>query len=209
MPSQELRVDRSPLTKEQLDEASQVAVRGFYTDPFFVFLSPSAKKRGSGLFFFFRTALRHLGPAGHIVTVRDSQDRIVGLSAWIAPGGYPQPIGTQLAQIPGSLRALARRPKSLVLGNQYLNAIAKVHPKEPHWYLYLLVADPEVQRQGVGSLLMNDRLGQIDDEHVGGYLETQKEDNLAYYRRFGYELVKPVAPVAGGPPIYTLWRPAR
>ena len=41
------------------------------------------------------------------------------------------------------------------------------------------------------------------------YLETQKVDNHAYYRRFGYELRDTVNPVAGGPPYYTMWRAAR
>ena len=84
--------------------------------------------------------------------------------------------------------------------------MAKVHPKVEHWYLYLLVADPEFQRRGVGAMLLQDRLHEVDAAGVGAYLETQKEDNIAYYRRFGYELVQELHPVEAGPPIYTLWR---
>ncbi len=137
MSSTELHLDKSALSRERLDEAALVALRGFYTDPFFVHLSPSPRERNRGLFLFFRTALKHLGPKGVIVTVRDASNRIVGVSAWIAPGGYPQPLGTQLASAPGSLRALYRRPRSLIDGQKYLEAIAKAHPKDPHWYLYL------------------------------------------------------------------------
>jgi ribosomal protein S18 acetylase RimI-like enzyme len=207
VPVDAYRLDRRVLTRDELNEAAAIALRGFYTDPFFVFLAPGAYQRQRGLFLFFRAALRHLGPKGVIVTARDGRDRIVGVSAWMAPGGYPQPISTQLAATPGSLRALYRRPRGLIDGTRYLEAIAKAHPKEPHWYLYLLVADPETQRRGVGTLLLNDRLPQIDQEHVGAYLETQKEENLAYYRRFGFDLVKPVAPVEDGPPVFTMWRP--
>jgi ribosomal protein S18 acetylase RimI-like enzyme len=209
MSSDGYRLDRSPLTRRELDEACLVAVRGFYTDPFFLYLSPKPTQRQRGLFLFFRTAVRHIGPGGVIVTVRNERNAIVGLSVWVAPGGYPQSIPTQLAQIPGSLRALYRRPRALVDGGKYLEAIAKAHPKDKHWYLYLLVADPETQRRGVGSMLLNDRLPHVDDEHVGAYLETQKDENLGYYRRFGFELVKPVAPVENGPPVYTMWRPPR
>ena len=85
----------------------------------------------------------------------------------------------------------------------------KVHPKDPHWYLLLLVADPRRSDVGVGTLLMEDGLARLDAERVGSYLETQKEDNLAYYRRFGYELRDTVNPVAGGPPYYTMWRAPR
>jgi GNAT superfamily N-acetyltransferase len=209
MSSGDLHLDRTALSARQLDEAAMVALRGFYTDPFFIYLSPGARLRNRGLFLFFRTALRHLGPRGIIVTVRDDRDAIVGVSAWMPPGGYPQPIATQLAAIPGSFRALYRRPRSMLDGGRYLDAISKAHPKDPHWYLYLLVADPEMQRRGVGTMLLNDRLPQIDEEGVGSYLETQKEDNLAYYQRFGYELKTSITPVPEGPPIYALWRPAR
>jgi GNAT superfamily N-acetyltransferase len=201
-----LRLDDRALSRDEMNEAAMVAVRGFYTDPFFIFLSPKARTRDRGLFLFFRTALVHLGPGGKIVTVRDEDERIVGVSAWLAPGGYPQPLVTQIAGMPGSFRALYRRPRALIDGTSYLNAVAKAHPKVPHWYLYLLVADPEMQRRGVGAMLMNDRLGHIDTDGVGAYLETQKEDNIAYYRRFGYELVSALTPVQGGPSIFTLWR---
>lgn len=207
MPNSDLRLDKSQLTREEINEAAHVAVRGFFTDPFFIFLSPKVRRRNHGLFFFFRTALRHLGPLGEIVTVRNGLNQIVGVAAWLSPGGYPQPVATQLAAIPGSFRALYRRPQALVDGNKYLTAVAKAHPKEPHWYLYLLVVDPEIQRRGVGSMLLENQLDQINTDGVGSYVETQKDDNLAYYRRFGYELVTSLTPVQQGPPIHTLWRP--
>jgi len=49
----------------------------------------------------------------------------------------------------------------------------------------------------------------MDEEGVGGYLETQNEDNLAYYRRFGYELRETLRPVKDGPPLFTMWRRPR
>lgn len=209
MSSDGFRLDHSKLSRTDFDEACLVAVRGFYTDPFFRFLAPKPRLRASGLFHFFSTAARHSGEGAILTTVRAPDDSIVGLSLWIKPGGYPQPIGTQLAAVPGTLRALGRRPAALRDGNRYLAGIAKVHPKEPHWYLYLLVADPECQRRGVGAMLINDKLPLVDEAHLGAYLETQKKDNIAYYRRFGFDLAGEVAPVPGGPPIYTMWRPPR
>jgi ribosomal protein S18 acetylase RimI-like enzyme len=116
---------------------------------------------------------------------------------------------TQLASIPGTIRALYRRPAALKVGTSYLNAIVKAHLKGEHWYLYLLVADPEYQRRGVGAMLLNDRIGEIDEQGLPAYLETQKTDNIAYYRRFGFELDQTLTPVPNGPPIYTMRRAAR
>ncbi len=209
MTDSHFHIDRRALSRADMDAASVTAARGFYTDPFFEFLSPKSRQRNNALSLFFRTAMIHLGPQGQILTVRDDRDRIVGVSAWLPPGGYPQPIPTQLAQIPGTFRTLARRPRALVDGNTYLQAIAKAHPKEPHWYLYLLVADPETQRRGVGAMIMQEILPTVDEQGVGSYLETQKLDNIAYYRRFGYEHRDTLTPVTGGPPLYTMWRPAK
>lgn len=144
-----------------------------------------------------------------MITVRDEQDAITGVAAWLPTGRYPQSASTQLAQIPGTLRALFRRPRALLDGNTYLATIAKTHPKEPHWYLYVLVADPSNQRGGVGTILMERGLTNIDEEGVGGNLETQNEDNLAYYGRFGYELRETLRPVTDDPPLFTMWRRPR
>jgi ribosomal protein S18 acetylase RimI-like enzyme len=186
-----------------------VANRAFFNDPFFRFLSPGDRLRARGLRIFFRANIAHLGEGGRIVTVRSDDDVILGMAAWLPTNRYPQSIGTQLAQVPGTLRALYRRPRALIDGNKYLATLAKSHPKEPHWYLYLLVADPSIQRSGVGTMLMHDGLARVDEEGVGSYLETQNEDNLAYYRRFGYELRETLQPVKEGPPLYTMWRRPR
>ena len=125
----QFRIDTRELDSAGINEVAVVASRAFYTDPFFTFLSGRSITRSRGLTLFFRGNLRHW-KTGRIVTVRDTDDRIVGAAAWLPTGTYPQPILTQLAQIPGTVRALYRRPRSLLHGNTFINAIAKNHPKE-------------------------------------------------------------------------------
>jgi ribosomal protein S18 acetylase RimI-like enzyme len=205
----DLHLDESAMSRAELTSAAQVASRAFFDDPFFRFLSPNDRLRERGLMLFFRANLAHLGEGARIVTVRNNEGVIQGVAGWLPTGRYPQSIPTQLAQVPGTLRALYRRPRALLNGNKYLAQMVKTHPKEPHWYLYLLVADPSVQRSGIGTTLMEQGLTHADEEGVGSYLETQKEDNLAYYRRFGYELRDTLRPVNEGPPLFTMWRRPR
>ena len=54
-----------------------------------------------------------------------------------------------------------------------------------------------------------EQLDEVDTEGVGSYLETPRDDNVPYYRRFGYELVDTLQPIEGGPPYYTMWRAPR
>jgi ribosomal protein S18 acetylase RimI-like enzyme len=170
---------------------------------------PGAAFRTRALPILFGGQISHLGRHGRIVVVRDDGERIVGVAIWLTTGGFPLSLGVQIAQVPSSLRALYPRPHSLKVGGVYLRELLNVHPKEPHWYLMLLAVEPIAQRQGVGTMLMDDGVARIDDEHVAAYLETQKLDNLAYYRRFGFELRETLQPMPGGPPYYTMWRPAR
>ena len=207
--AKDFRLDERALSKGELTDASLVANRAFFNDPFFHFLSPGERLRARSLTIFFRANLAHFGEGGRIVTVREPDNTIVGVAAWLPTGRYPQSVRTQLVQIPGTFRALYRRPRALIDGHKYLTAVAKSHPKEPHWYLYLLVADPSIQRSGAGTMLMHHGLALADAEGVGAYLETQNEDNLAYYRRFGYELSATLRPVKDGPPLYTMWRRPR
>lgn len=203
----EVTVEPLPRRRRELDEAGAVAARAFQFDPFFEFLSPRPLLRARGLGLYWRAVLASVGPEAHLDGARDGTGRLAGVAAWIPPGAYPPPVRNQLRQSLGALRALAPRPPALVAGTKYLLAIDKAHPRDDHWYLELLVVDPSVQRLGVGGLLQRPMLEEADRSGLPCYLETQNEANLAYYRRFGYEVVEVLRPVAGGPPLWTMRRP--
>jgi ribosomal protein S18 acetylase RimI-like enzyme len=203
-----LRLDDRPLSRRDRRRAAEVATRAFLDDAYFDYLLPGEQNRARALPILFGGQIGHLGQFARIVVVRDDVNNIVGAALWLTTGGFPLSIGAQIAQMPSSLRALYRHPRSLQVGGVYLRELLNVHPKEPHWYLMLLAVDPAMQRRGVGTMLMNDALARIDAEHVGAYLETQKEDNHAYYRRFGFDLRETLHPMPGGPPYYTMWRAA-
>jgi GNAT superfamily N-acetyltransferase len=80
--------------------------------------------------------------------------------------------------------------------------------KQPHYYLNLLGADPLFQRIGAGGAVLQPVLERCDREGLSAYLETQKEENLAYYARHAFELIQKVD-VRGAPPIWTMLRTAR
>ncbi len=81
-----------------------------------------------------------------MLAARDEDGRLLGCAAWIRPGSYPLPVRAQLKQPTGALNALYPRPRALAHGTRYIRAIERVHPKEPMWYLAMLVVDPAVQR---------------------------------------------------------------
>ena len=201
----------SPLTLDRrtLDEVAALGARAFFDDPFFVHLSGEPRLRARGLAIFMRSHLVALGDTAVATGARNAAGLLVGVCVWQKPGTYPLPLGRQVREMGGSVRALIPRPASLVTGLRYTLAMEKARTKDEHWYLCLLATDPIAWRRGVGTGLLEPSLERNDEDGLPCYLETQKEDNLAFYRRFGFEETDRLTPARGGPPLFTMTRPAR
>jgi GNAT superfamily N-acetyltransferase len=202
-------VETLRLDRRTLDEVATVATEAFADDPFFCFLSPNARLRRRGLRIYWHSAVAALGEHGLVLGVRRDDGRLVGAAAFVRPGQYPLPVATQIRQAGSAFWALVARPPALVTGSKYLLAIDKAHPRETLWYLEMLVVEPSAQRGGVGAALQEHVYELADREQVPSYLETQKAENLAYYRRFGYVQVDELHPVKKGPPLWTMRREPR
>ena len=200
-----------PLTLDRrtLQEVAVLGARSFYDDPFFIHLSDESMLRARGLTLYMRSHLIALGDSAVVTGTRNAAGVLVGICVWQRPGTYPLPVARQAREMAGSLRALIPRPASLVSGLRYTLAMGKARPRAEHWYLCLLAADPMAWRRGIGTALLEPSLATIDEDGLPCYLETQKEDNLAFYRRFGFEETARLTPSRGGPPLFTMTRPVR
>jgi GNAT superfamily N-acetyltransferase len=201
-----ISITRLDLDRQRLNEVVGVATEAFCDDPFFSFLMPSPSMRRRGLRIFFHSVV---ATSRHVATVygaRGEDGVLIGVAAFIGPDGFPLPFSAQANQLGSAVRALVPRPRAIVDGARYLLATEKAHPHDRMWYLQLLAVDPGRQRGGIGGALQQRVYPDVDGEGLACYLETQKEDNLAYYRRFGYEVEAELHPVAKGPPLWTMRR---
>lgn len=57
-----------------------------------------------------------------------------------------------------------------------------------HWHVELVGVEPDLQGQGIGSRLMDAVLQQADAAGEPAYLETDTPENVAFYRRRGFEI---------------------
>ena len=87
--------------------------------------------------------------------------------------------------------------------------MAEVHPSEPHWYLEGLGTHPDWQRRGIASAVLAPVLDVCDADGLPAYLETQKESNVPFYRRHGFEVVGTKQLPVGAPNIWLMWREIR
>lgn len=126
---------------------------------------------------------------------------VTSVAVW-APPGHRVNRWREAIHGPGDLAVF--RSRSLV-GLPLQEAMRKVHPQEPHWYLYLLGSDPVHQGRSHGSAVLQPVLDRCDDDAMPAYLESSKEANIPCYRRHGFEVQKEFRPVDGGPPLRPMW----
>jgi GNAT superfamily N-acetyltransferase len=183
--------------------------RAFYDDPLFGYFVPDLVQQTKGLLGFMSGAVKDARPFGD-VWVAHADGKVAAAAVWLPPSAYPRSVQrevmTNLRAVPAFTRARGRIGDSLKL----LAAVDKAHKDvgTPHYYLAVLGSDPLFQRVGAGSAVLAPVLDRCDEEGLPAYLETQKEDNIAYYARHRFELVRRLD-LPPCPPVWTLLRPPK
>jgi ribosomal protein S18 acetylase RimI-like enzyme len=106
---------------------------------------------------------------------------VTALAVWIPPG-RPEPTTEPDPPVDPPAADLLERFE--IIGP----LMAEHAPEEPHWYLQLLATHPDWQRQGLGAALMREMFERADREGLLCHLETETVDNVAYYRRHGFDV---------------------
>jgi GNAT superfamily N-acetyltransferase len=191
------------LPADRHDDALAALARAFWPDPLFGFFNPDKLKEYGMLPKVFSAFLADAAPFDRTWGAMVG-DRVVGAAVWVPPGGMPRTKRRE-AMMQARVGRLLITGTNRRLGLQLLTEVDKVHPAEPHWYLALLGTDPVAQGSGVGGALLQPALELADTDGVPCYLETQKEENLAFYGRHGFELLHTIS-VPGSPTVWGMRR---
>ncbi len=183
--------------------------RAFYDDPLFRFFVPDPIRQTRGLLAFMSAAIADARPFGEIWVAR-TNGSVASAAVWLPPEGYPRTRGRDAITLARSLPTFAHAARRVAKGLKLMSDIDRAHHEVavPHYYLAVLGTDPLFQRAGAGNAVLRPVLDRADQLGVPAYLETQKEANLAYYARHGFELVDKLE-VVDCPPIWTMLRPPR
>jgi len=139
-------------------------------------------------------------------------------NTWITEGGeaaaiWIPPDGTELSvEQEDQLGELAAEYLGPAAGefDELMARFDAVHPRgEPHYYLSLLGTHPQHRGRGIGIWLLAHTLAMLDAEHQPAYLESSNPANNDRYKRLGFELHGEFSYPGAGPPVTTMWRPAR
>ena len=194
------------LAASQVRAGAQVMARAFFEDPFFTFSLPDPARRRRVLPWLFERTIRYGQRYGRVLTTPGLE----GLAVWLGPRhpsvGLAGSLQTGLFLLPWKLgvRALLR---SLRLSN-LADQLHRQSVTGAHWYLLGLGVEPSLQGRGVGRALLQPLLAQADREKAFCYLDTNNQDNLRFYERFGFAVVCQGHAIPGGPHTWGMRRQA-
>jgi ribosomal protein S18 acetylase RimI-like enzyme len=198
-----------PARSSELGSVATTLARAFHDDPIFALLfgvsgsEPIPEEPATRFFSIMSKVQLH-----HGLVFRTPGDEAAAI--WAPPGEWKLP-NVQIAKnaVP-LMRVFGRR---LFANLEILGRLEKAHPSELHYYLEFIGTDPAHQGKGMGSALMRPMIERCDTEGVGAYLESSKEENLAFYGRFGFEVTEVLTHTAPrgakGPQQWLMWRDPR
>src|SRR5215469_6505001 len=178
--------------------------RAFYDDPPFIWIMPDPATRLERARRFFVTLVRGQALADGGVDVARRGGAIAGAAIWLPPVPWHRTAAEELRTFPGFARAVGHRAAAAAALDQ---AMARAHPREPHWYLYLIGVDPARQGTGLAGALLRSRLDQCDRDAQPAYLESSKPTSVPLYQHFGFHPTGNPELPEGAPPITAMWRP--
>ncbi len=187
-------------TADDAPSLGRSLARAFDDDPLMSWLLPDAATRGERLVRYFTTLFhRQYRPHGRCELTS------AAAAFWVPPEAREKAVpdaGTvhELMDILGE-RALLLR--------DVVEQVAAHTPEEPHWYLALIGADPDVRGQGHGAALLRSGLARADAAGLPVHLESSKPDNIPFYEHFGFTVSAELRPHEDGPTLWPMWRPAQ
>jgi len=136
----------------------------------------------------FKNNLLHAFKQGTLYATSD----LKGFAAWYPPNKVIMSLWDLLRchLIKNLRKAKGRKIKKFLKFVNFEDQKHEEHANFPHWYLANIAVEPEYQKRGYGSMLLQEMLVTIDQQNLSCYLETQNQQNISMYKKFGFKLLE-------------------
>jgi ribosomal protein S18 acetylase RimI-like enzyme len=188
------------LTGEEIRFAGAVAARALRDNPMMAFSVPDdpLARLQTG----YDTFVERIppDPVGALVG-----RHVIGVAASAAPG-----VCIGVTAIPDLRRVPDVAPADAVGFDRarfVISTMCEHDPEERHVHVGPVGVEPGVQGLGIGRRMMDMVCKRLDDDGEIGWLETDKPENVVFYRRHGFDVA--VEDRHLGFPIWFMRRPAR
>jgi ribosomal protein S18 acetylase RimI-like enzyme len=179
------------LAEADLPAAVGIVARGMRDNPLHIAaLGSDANQRINRLTGMFSVALPLVLSKGVLLGAFDDQT-LVGIAGMLAPGQCQPTLMEKLTLTPRIVPGVGF--DAAVRVRNWLDQWARYDLRQPHWHLGPVSVDAHLQGTGIGTRLMNEYCSRVDATHTTGYLETDKESNVKFYEKFGFETIASAA----------------
>jgi ribosomal protein S18 acetylase RimI-like enzyme len=195
------------LPETKVDAAGALLAQAFHHDSLFTYALPDEHERANRTPGFFAPVARF----GHLYGVVHTTTDLSAVAVWFRPGDTEMDEARlQASGMSHTAQAIGEAPFARIMNViAPLDALRRADAPEPHWYLALLGVNPDLQRRGLGSAVVQPILEQADAHDTPCYLETQEERNIAFYERLGFRVLREIDHRESGVRNWTFRRDAR
>jgi ribosomal protein S18 acetylase RimI-like enzyme len=177
------------ITESDAKYISKLYERAFFNWSLAVALEPEDEIRRIKAHYFYEVSIRHIIKKGEAYA---SSPNMEGVAMWVHSDHYEMSTWQMIKN--GGLKALYKLGiKKMMKGAKAIEFAENLTSEimgEPHYHLVWLGVEPELQRKGIGTELMNVLLKKFANENMKCFLDTQDEQNIEYYERFGFKTIK-------------------
>jgi GNAT superfamily N-acetyltransferase len=194
------RIEVGDIRPEEIDAAVEVAARAMCTSPMaYAVLGESQDRRYRHTRRFF-ARLYKLAVHQRPLVARLDGRIVASTNDLVRRACRARPV-----DLVRSLPALALTgPRSGIRTVRWLADWERRDPDRPHAHFGPFGVEPELQGQGIGSVVLREYTRRLDEAGEHSYLETEKPQNVALYQRFGFEVIDETE--LFGVPNWFMWR---
>jgi len=171
-----------------LNKAAEIISQAFHNDPLYEYIIPDKSDRIKYFPYIFKAYIWY---CIHFGAVYASSPNLEGVTLWVpSEFAYITPERSKECGDEVFFYALGRKYLERLSVTSYPNDIHKQLIKEPHIYLMVIAVGPKFQGKGYGKKLLLPMIEYLDENNLKCYLDTNKESNVGFYKKFGFTVLK-------------------
>ena len=177
------------LEKSHIKPAAEVLARAFQDHPILVYFIPDASVRRDKLHYIFERAVFYGVLYGEVYA---TSPNLEGVAIWL-PSETADMTLWRLIRV-GMLFLFFRLGAGFISRGlriaDFLSSVQQRYAPLRYWLLQFLGVDPDHQGKGYSGTLLKPMFARIDQEHLPCYLDTEEEENVPLYQRYGFKVVE-------------------
>jgi len=184
--------DLYKLQKKDMSKVGAILADAFQHDPVWNKVFKDEPKRDQKIRAFFETPIRYCLKYGEVYS---PSENLEGIAAWV-PGDLAEMPYWRVIRSGAIISALkmgAKLGKKMSPVFKQLDKDRKENMKERSFiYLQIIGVASKFQGQGFGGKMIRALIEKSERAGIPIYLETETEDNIKMYERFGFKVVKQI-----------------